>query len=307
MKLLITGGLGGIAREGVNDYLSRYYDLVISHHREPEEKIKYEFMKVDITNQQQVESAVKNVDIIVHLAAKGAHSPLGNEEKDWRMDLSVNVTGTLNLLLAATKYRIKKFVYASSIWAYGLPMEGTFPDYLPIDEKHPLKVKHPYGLSKVLAEDLCKGYSRTHNLPIIVFRVGGVSTKKHHSTDEESLAWLRKNFPLGRDSYYNHIDVRDVAEAVRLAIESKITGYEVFNLFAEDHLWWVKDNSSLVKKYFPMVKKVKRNFLSGGNKSFFDISKIKKELGFKPRFPFKRYLDWMNSGRSDEKYYSLIE
>ena len=307
MRLLITGGLGVTANEGLNDYLANYYDLIISHHRKPKEKIEYRFMKVDITNFQKVKEAVKKVDIVVHLTAKGAHGPLSDSKEDWRTYFSVNVMGTLNLLLASSKYKIKKFIYTSSLWVYGLPSEGTLPDYLPIDEEHPLKVKHPYGLSKILVEDLLKGYHRMYALPIIVFRLGGVARRNSHP-DKESLLSLKDNPALGKGHYWEYIDVRDVAEAVKLAIESDIKGYEVFNLTSKDHLlYWIRDNRSLVDKYFPKVKKIynKDDFLSQGNKSFINVNKIERRLGFKQRFPLRRYLNWINSGKGDEEYYSL--
>lgn len=304
MKILITGGLGLIAKEGLVSFLEDDYQLRLSHHQEPKEECKYEFVKVDVRNYEEVEKAVEGIDVVLHLAAKGAKDPLGVKPKE---AFSVNIMGTLNLVEAAKKCGVKKFIYASSIWIYGLPAEGTLPEYLPIDEEHPLKAQRAYGLSKVLAEDGLRGYSRECNFPIISFRIGEVMRKNHGYGLK--LAQLKKDAGSGRGSFWNYIDVRDVGEAIKLAIQSDLTGYEAFNLTAEDHLLSQQDNSTLIRKYFPQIKKVynKNGFLIQGNKSFFDISRIKKRLGFKPKFTLKRYLDWINSGEKEEDYYSLRE
>ncbi len=78
---------------------------------------------------------------------------------------------------------------------------------------------------------------------------------------------------------------------------------------AEDRLLHEKDNIALIKKYFPQVKKIynKSGFLTQGNRSFIDISKIRENLGFKPKFTIKHYLDWINSGKREEDYYMLKE
>ena len=75
MKILVTGGLGKI---GLNllSRLSKFYDLRVSHWREPEVPIKYEFVKCDVRNKEEVNKTVKGVDVILHLAAKGAKGPM---------------------------------------------------------------------------------------------------------------------------------------------------------------------------------------------------------------------------------------
>lgn len=170
-----------------------------------------------------------------------------------------------------------------------------------------MKVKRAYGLSKVLVEDLLRGCSQECNFPIISFRIGEVMRRSHGYGLK--LGQLKENASSGREGFWNYIDVRDVGEAIRLAIQSDLTGYEAFNLTAEDHLTTEQDNLALIRKYFPQVKKIynKSGFLTQGNKSFFDTSRIKERLGFKPKFTLKRYLDWINSGYKEENYYMLKE
>ncbi len=302
--MLITGGLGGIAKGGLVSFLGTLYQLRLSHYRKPKKACKYEFVKADVRNHKEVEKGVNGVDIILHLASKGARDPLGVDPKE---AFPVNVIGTLNLIEAAKKYGIQRFIFTSSICAYGLPHEGIMPEYLPIDEKHPLKSKRAYGLSKRLAENLLEGCSQECDFPITVFRLGYVMRKNYDYGAQ--LRELKKNPLLRRGDFWNYIDVRDVGEAIKLAIERDLTGYQVFNLTAEDHFLIDQDSLTLFRKYYPQVKKVynKNGFLIGGNKSFIDISKIKKKVGFRPKFALKRYLDWISSGNREEDYYLLRE
>ena len=276
--MLITGGLGGIAKGGLVSFLGTLYQLRLSHYRKPKKACKYEFVKADVRNHKEVEKGVNGVDIILHLASKGARDPLGVDPKE---AFPVNVIGTLNLIEAAKKYGIQRFIFTSSICAY--------------------------GLSKRLAENLLEGCSQECDFPITVFRLGYVMRKNYDYGAQ--LRELKKNPLLRRGDFWNYIDVRDVGEAIKLAIERDLTGYQVFNLTAEDHFLIDQDSLTLFRKYYPQVKKVynKNGFLIGGNKSFIDISKIKKKVGFRPKFALKRYLDWISSGNREEDYYLLRE
>ena len=70
----------------------------------------------------------------------------------------VNVLGTANLLELARRLDAAKFVYASSVAVYGEPQ------YLPIDEEHPLRPANIYGASKLMGEELVRQYGSTYGL-----------------------------------------------------------------------------------------------------------------------------------------------
>jgi len=295
MKVLITGGLGYV---GLNllPRLSKFYNLRVSHWREPEKPIKYEFVKCDIRNKEEVDKAVKGTDIILHLAAKGSKDPLNVSFQD---ALSVNVVGTLNLLEAAEKYGIKKFIYLSSIWVYGLPIEGILPEYFPIDEIHLLKPKSPYGVTKLMAEELLKSYSMRVEFPIIVFRQG--------ATIRRDWGYNKLLSSDGWGDFFQYIDVRDVEKAIRLVIENELKGFNLFNLVAIDSSLSPRiETLKIIEKYYPSVKiKNKKYFTKNPYKSLINTTKIRKELGFKEEFLIKRYLDWIKSGKSEEDYWEI--
>lgn len=299
MKVLITGGLGQIARGGVVQVLENHFELRLTHYREPEKRCRYEFIKADIRDYEEVRRAVKGVDAIVHLAAKGAKNVLGTNPL---LIYSTNVMGTANLLEAALEEGVKRFVYASSLWIYGLPLEGIVPEYFPLDEKHPLRPKSAYGLSKLLAEDLGKGYVRKGDFSFISLRIGGVRHREwpYGSPDINDLEGYAKDL-------CQHIDARDVGQLIKLSLQSNIRGFEAFNAVAEDHIFPEISSLELIKRFFPGVKEInnKDEFLAHPERSLVAIEKAKKMLGYSPAYNFRSYQQWLKEGKKAEDYYEL--
>ena len=269
--ILITGASGEVAQGGFISYLSTYYDLILTDYKPPERKSKHTFLSCDITHYEEIKKVLNGVDAVIHLAGKG------EPETPYEI-FSVNVMGTLNLIEASIECNIKKFIYFSSVCVYGLPGSGVYPDYLPIDEEHPLKAKDPYGISKILAETLLKSYSRKCQFPVIVFRPGAIIVDTPRNYEYRlSLIKNDKSYREGSE-YWNFIDVKDAGNAVRLAIQSDIKGFDVFNLTSENHLMAEgKNNLYLLNKYFPSLKNIpmrkKKSFLKS-KKNFFDTSKF---------------------------------
>lgn len=296
MRVLITGSQGRVAG-GIITALADSHKLRLSHYKEPEKRCGHEFVKMDISKYNEVENAVKGVDVIVHLATKGSKAPgkLGIEET-----ISINVEGTANLLEASVKHNIKKFIYVSSVCIYGLSFINKIaPQHFPIDEEHPLVPEDYYGLSKLLSEELCGYYSRRYNLSTIALRIGRVILPdKPYNYKEVLRRGEEKEDPI--ITFWNHIDVRDVAQAVSLSIESKLEGFHAFNITAEDHLFDTKART-LINRYYPEVKIRNNGFREQG--TFFDINKAKSLLGFNPKFSYHGYKEWMKTGKSEEDYY----
>lgn len=103
---------------------------------------------------------LENVNLVYHLAAI-MFVPYAF--KNPRNVYMVNVIGTLNVLEFCRLNDIKKLIFASS-FVYGQPQ------YLPIDEKHPVNPNNPYARSKVMGEELCRGYSEDHGINCVVLR-----------------------------------------------------------------------------------------------------------------------------------------
>lgn len=133
-----------------------------------------ELIEGDIKDSGTTMQAAKGVDCIVHLAA---NTGVGPSVENPRIDMETNVGGTFNLLEAARKERVEKFVFASS----GAPVGEVTP---PIHEElapHPVS---PYGASKLAGEGYCSAYFRTFGVKTVALRFGNVygPRSKHKSS-----------------------------------------------------------------------------------------------------------------------------
>jgi UDP-glucose 4-epimerase len=113
---------------------------------------------IDITDRQQLES-VEHFNILFHLAAK---SYVPDSYKDPRSFFHLNIIGTLNALEMCRLYKAR-MIFISS-YLYGSPQ------YLPIDENHPIVAFNPYAQSKLISEQLCQSYNRDFQTPVIIVR-----------------------------------------------------------------------------------------------------------------------------------------
>ena len=178
-KILITGGAGFIGTHLVKE-LSLQYDLTVIDNLS--NKMSYSnaqmlkenhisFFEEDIMNKEKITEIIRKCrpDSCVHLAAKISVS---ESILDPYSTMSVNVTGTLNVLEACKCNSVKRFVFASSAAVYG------HVNTLPIPENTELEPISPYGASKVAAEKIISAYANLHLFESIIslrfFNVFGV-------------------------------------------------------------------------------------------------------------------------------------
>ena len=120
-----------------------------------------EIVTGDITRPETIDGVTKSVDLVFHLAAiSNVDYAVKNPVKTY----DVNVRGTLNLLEEVRKNPVQKFVYISSSHVYGVPQ------YIPIDEKHPLAPREPYSASKAAAENIVTAYSSAYGVNTAIVR-----------------------------------------------------------------------------------------------------------------------------------------
>ena len=136
------------------------------------------FFEEDIMNKEKITEIIRNCrpDSCVHLAAKIS---VPESILDPYSTMSVNVTGTLNVLEACKCNSVKRFVFASSAAVYG------HVNTLPIPENTELKPISPYGASKVGAEEIISAYANLHLFDSIIslrfFNVFGVGQSDEYA------------------------------------------------------------------------------------------------------------------------------
>jgi len=231
------------------------------------ETVKY--LIGDIQDLGQVFEAVAGADAVIHLAA--IHNP---NIATTSLTFETNVTGTFNVHQAAFRLAVKRVVSASSNavvgWSYG---DRFMPDYLPIDEEHPVRPEDVYGLSKEIGESIARSYTRK-GVETVIIRPSGVVTP-------EALERMRQEGgrkPTGFHPY-SYIDARDLATAFRLSIERPIPSGTVIFVVADD-----SNVAEPLCDLYPRLKPSIGNRARGltGSKSVFSNARAKEILGWKP-------------------------
>jgi UDP-glucose 4-epimerase len=171
--VLVTGADGFIGSHLVEGLLAagakvRAFCLYNSHgswgwleDAPPADQARIDVRLGDIRDARFVEATLEGVDVVFHLAALIAipYSYVAPESF-----IDVNVRGTLNVLEAARRQRVRRFVHTSTSEVYGTPGE------LPIRETHPLNAQSPYAASKVAADQLVLAYHMSYGVPATVLR-----------------------------------------------------------------------------------------------------------------------------------------
>lgn len=115
----------------------------------------------DIRDPNGVRTAMKDIDVVFHLAALIA-IPFSYHSPDSYVD--TNIKGTLNVLQAAKDEGCEKVLVTSTSEVYGTAR------YVPIDENHPFQGQSPYSASKIGADRIAESFYRSFNMPIVIVR-----------------------------------------------------------------------------------------------------------------------------------------
>jgi len=170
MKVLVTGGAGFIGSHIVDLLLERGDDVIVvdnlSTGQETHLRPEVTFYRMDITDHRLSDVVAETrPEVVIHQAAQ---IDVPTSVQDPLHDARTNIIGTLNLLEACRNAGVRKVVYASSAAVYGNP------EYLPIDEKHPVAPLSGYGISKHTPEHYLQVYAQLHGLAYTVLRYANV-------------------------------------------------------------------------------------------------------------------------------------
>ena len=163
-RVLVTGASGRIGRHVV-DALVDDHEVTVLDLAPPAQDVP--FIEGNVLDLETVRASMAGQDAVIHLAAIDAGVPAEPEAY-----FGVNVMGTWNTVQAAREAGIRKVVLASSVSAIGVgEMRSDFPpEYLPIDEAHPMKPAGAYGLSKLVLEDIARGFALHGDMSITCLR-----------------------------------------------------------------------------------------------------------------------------------------
>jgi len=279
MKVLVTGGLGKVGQWVVRELIDGSdgkpaHDVTVFDRIAGPERGPVKYLAGDIQDLGQVMEAAVGADAVIHLAA--IHNPnLATASVVYQ----TNVVGTFNVHHAALRFGVKRVVSASSNAIVGWSYSDSFePDYLPIDENHPLRPQDVYGLSKEIGETIARSYSR-QGVETVILRPSGVVTP-------EELAQLKKDGGRKPSSFqaFSYIDARDLAVAFRLAVEKPLASDSVMFVVADDSNV-AEPLCDLLPRLRPSIGDKARALT--GTTAAYPNRRAKELLGWQPRYSWR--------------------
>ena len=306
MKLLVTGGAGFIGSNFIHYIFKKYSDYQVvnldlltycgnlENLKEIENNPNYKFIKGDICDIKLVDELVNDCDAIVAFAAE---SHVDRSILDSAPFIKTNILGTVNLLNAARKYS-KRFHYISTDEVFGsLGPTGYF------HEKSLYDPHSPYSASKAASDHLVRSYFHTYKLPITITNCS--NNYGPYQFPEKLIPLFVTNLLEGKKVpvYGDGLNIRDWlyvedhCEAVDLVLHKGKIGetycvggneertnleitHKILELlgFGKDKIEYIEDRKGHDKRYA------------------IDASKIKRELGWEPKYNFdkamKETVDW---------------
>jgi nucleoside-diphosphate-sugar epimerase len=289
VKVLVTGGAGFIGSHIVDRLLAeghsvRVLDNFSTGRRENLLDVlsDIELVEADIESYEHVQNAVSGCEVVLH---QGALPSVPRSVQDPLRSNATNVTGTLNVLLAARDSGVRRVVYASSSSIYGaspeLPKhEGLMPQ--PIS---------PYAVAKLAGEGFCRSFNEVFSLEAVALRYFNVfgprqDSRSHYAVPNFITALLNGGHPVvygdgeqSRDFTY----VGNVVEGNLLAMTAKGVAGKAYNLGAGErttlnellsHIGSLVGREPDARYEAPRLGDVKH--------SHADVSAAQRDLGYSP-------------------------
>jgi UDP-glucose 4-epimerase len=296
MKILVTGGAGFIGSHLVDRLIKENHQVIVVDNLSTGKKEnlnpKAQFYQLDILDPKLSEVFQKEKpEVVFHYAAqidvrKSVKNPLE--------DAKINILGSLNLLENCKRFKVKKFIFASSGGAiYGQA------DIVPTPESYPAWPLSPYGVAKLTIEKYLNYYYKVFGLPYTSLRLANVYGPRQNPEGEAGVVAIFCHKLLkGEQPVINgdgtqtrdYVFVDDVVEANLLALEKDKV--DIFNVGT------AKETS--VNEIFQRLKRITGAGIEGihgpakqgeQKRSCLDFSKIKKELDWQPNYSLEQGLE----------------
>jgi nucleoside-diphosphate-sugar epimerase len=294
MRILFTGGSGKAGRHAIA-YLVQKGHRVLNLDLTPLDRPGVDDRIADITDAGQVfdvmasyagydelepGTGVPRFDAVVHFAAVPRVLMKADNEC-----YRVNTLGTYNVIDAAVKFGVKKIIFASSETTYGVCFADgeRKPEYLPVDEEHPVVPEDSYAMSKVVNEVTARSFQRRSGFDIYGLRINNVIEPHEYAQNFPSYL---ANPVVRRRNIFAYIDARDLGHMVDRCLATDGLGFEIFNVSNDDHSV-ASSSAELIDEYYQGVPVGD----IGPQETFYSNKKAKALLGYEPQHSWRMYLD----------------
>jgi len=297
----VTGGAGFVGKHLVEFLLEKNMDITIFDNFSNSEKdsiknLKNQGVKIiegDITKIVEINNAVKDHDVVIHLAAKiSVEESIKNPSKTFE----TNVNGTKNILIACKKNNVNKIIIASSAAVY-----GESKHQIKLTEKDETNPISSYGESKLMMENEIKKNSNENDMKYVILRFfniygrnqspeyAGVITKFIEKIEKNKSLEIFGDGMQTRD----FISVKDVVNSIYLSIEK--TNNQIYNIGSGNSIT-IKELAKLMIKLSKKELEINYNESKKEDIKFSaaDISLAKKELHYLPKCSLESIKNLLN-------------
>jgi UDP-glucose 4-epimerase len=285
MRILITGARGKVGAATVAALADAGHDVTASDLGRPRfeaDRDAVAYRQADLTDAGDAFAVVRGHDAVVHAAA--IPDPTSNAPHTVFRN---NLMATFNTLEAAIRFGVARFVNISSetVPGFFFPERPWLPDYLPVDERHPIRPQDPYATAKHFGELLMDGAVRRSDTTCVSIRPSWVQWEGNYELNIGP--WLRE--PAVSEGFWAYIDVYDLADAIRLAAEAATPGHEVVYIASPD-IASHESLEELARRFYgdaaPEIRPSDEPRPNG-----ISIAKARRLLGYDPRRSWRDYLD----------------
>lgn len=278
-RIAVTGGNGMLGHAIVTDLMAdrEVTSLDITPGR-PGVRSRY----VDIMSLDNLRNALEGQDAIVHVAA--LLQPTEPEHRLFR----VNTLGTWNVFEAAHDLGIRKIVIMSSECSSGIinvyRQPPPAPEYLPIDEAHALRPPETYGLSKQLNELTAQSFARRGGMQVVALRPTLV-------LNPDMGDYVERARGIDDPDLWSYVEVQDVVQAARLALDYDGPPFDAFYLSARD-TFAPEETLAFMERRFGRRFEIRdeRLFRDNPHAAIWDLRRAERLLGFRPQSDWRRLI-----------------
>ena len=302
IKALVTGGAGFIGSHLVERLLNEGEEVIVldncstgrlANLQSFRSRENFQFYQEDIADLNRIREHFRGIEIVYHIAGLADIAPSIQRPLDY---FRSNVDGTVNIMEAARLGGVKRVVYAASSSCYGIP------DQYPTPETAPARPQYPYALTKFLGEQVVLHWGQIYKMEVNSLRFFNVYGPRARTSGTYGAVFgvflaqkiHGKPFTIVGDGAQTRdfTNVTDVVDAIIATARSRVKG-EIFNVGSGKTVS-VNQIAELLggEKVFVPRRPGEPDC------TFADISKIQKQLGWRPKVSIEeginRLLQYVN-------------